>query len=89
MTATGMPWHRMGCARRSPIDGSPPGFADPEQRADARAEIDAIVARALFDLSADELAAILDTFPVLRRRDEKTCGEFRTKRLVLEWYGKV
>ena len=66
-----------------------PGFADPEQRAAARAEIDAVVARSLFDLSADELAAILDTFPVLRRREEKTYGEFRTKRLVLEWYSKV
>ena len=53
------------------------------------AEIDAVVARSLFDLSFDELAAILDTFPVLRRREEKTYGEFRTKRLVLEWYGKV
>ena len=41
------------------------------------------------DLSADELADILDTFPVLRRREEKRYGEFRTKRLVLEWYGKV
>lgn len=68
---------------------TPPGFADPEQRAAARAEIDAVVARTLFDLSFDELAAILDTFPVLRRREEKTYGEFRTKRLVLEWYGKV
>ena len=48
-----------------------------------------MVARRLFDLSAEELAAILDTFPVLRRREEKTYGEFRTKRLVLEWYGKV
>ncbi len=70
-------------------DDAPPGFADTEQRAAARAEIDAVVARALFDLSAEELAAILDTFPVLRRREEKTYGEFRTKRLVLEWYGKV
>jgi hypothetical protein len=45
--------------------------------------------RHLFALSVDELAAILDTFPVLRRREEKTYGEFRTKRLVLEWYDKV
>jgi hypothetical protein len=26
---------------------------------------------------------------VLRRRQEKTYGEFRAKRLVLEWFGKV
>jgi hypothetical protein len=72
-----------------PEDKTPPGFVDPELRAAARAEIDAVVARELFDLSADELAAVLDTFPVLRRREEKTYGEFRTKRLVLEWYDKV
>ena len=85
-------WNAMaayGWCEAIPEHGSPPGFVDPEQRAAARAEIDAVVARHLFGLSADELAAILDTFPVLRRREEKTYGEFRTKRLVLEWYGKV
>ena len=85
-------WNAMavyGWCEKIPEHASPPGFIDAEQRAAARAEIDAIVARELFDLSADELATVLDTFPVLRRREEKTYGEFRTKRLVLEWYGKV
>jgi len=68
---------------------SPPGFADPEQRTAARAEIDAVVARHFFNLSDKELAVVLDTFHVLRRREEKKYGEFRTKRLVLEWYDKV
>jgi methylase of polypeptide subunit release factors len=68
---------------------TPPGIVDLALRADARAEIDAVVARELFELSADELAVILDTFPVLRRREEKAYGEYRTKRLVLEWYDKV
>jgi hypothetical protein len=85
-------WNAMaanGWCEAIPEYVSPPGFLDPEQRATARAEIDAVVARHLFDLSAEELAVILDTFPVLRRREEKTYGEFRTKRLVLEWYDKV
>ncbi len=72
-----------------PEGSTPPGLADPEQRAAARAEIDALVARELFELSSEELATILDTFPVLRRREEKAYGEFRTKRLVLEWYDKL
>lgn len=68
---------------------TPPGFTDPDVRAAARAQIDAVVARELFELTVDELAGILDTFPVLRRREEKTYGEFRTKRLVLEWYERA
>jgi hypothetical protein len=85
-------WNAMapyGWCEPVPEDVTPPGLIDPEQRAGARAEIDAVVARELFGLNAEELAGILDTFPVLRRREEKTYGEFRTKRLVLEWYDKV
>ncbi len=84
-------WNAMvpyGWCEPVPEDSTPPGLIDPEQREAARAEIDAVVARELFGLSGDELAGILETFPVLRRREEKTYGEFRTKRLVLEWYNK-
>ncbi|MGO9584418.1 MAG: Eco57I restriction-modification methylase domain-containing protein [Acidimicrobiales bacterium] len=66
---------------------TPPGYVDQDLRAAAQAEIDAIVAHELFDLSSEELASVLATFPVLRRREEKQCnGEFVTKRLVLEQY---
>jgi len=34
----------------------------------------------------DELAYILDTFPVVRRKDEEKYGEYRTKRMILEQY---
>jgi len=85
-------WNAMapyGWCEPVPEDATPPGFADPDLRAAARAELDAVVARELFGLNAEELAGILDTFPVLRRREEKTYGEFRTKRLVLEWYDSL
>jgi hypothetical protein len=85
-------WNAMahyGWCEPVPEDAAPPSFVDPDLRAAARAEIDAVVAREMFGLSADELAGIFDTFPVLRRREEKTYGEFRTKRLVLEWYDKL
>jgi hypothetical protein len=73
----------------TPVDDGtiPPGYVDQNVRAIVRAEIDAIVAHELFDLSSEELKSVLDTFPVLRRREEKQCnGEFVTKRLVLEQY---
>ena len=85
-------WNAMaayGWCAPVPKDSTPPGFTDPEERTAARAEIDAVVARDLFELSADELAAILHSFPVLRRREEKAYGKFRTKRLVLEHYDKL
>jgi hypothetical protein len=59
----------------------------PERANCCPGDIDAIVAHELFELSSAELGSILDTFPVLRRREEKQCdGEFVTKRLVLAQY---
>jgi len=40
----------------------------------------------LYGLTRDELAYILDTFPIVRRKDEEQWREYRTKRLVLEAY---
>lgn len=42
-----------------------------------------------YSLSPEELAYILDTFPIVRRKDEAQYGEYRTKRLVLEAYKRV
>jgi hypothetical protein len=72
-----------------PAGTTPPGLTDEDARASAKAEIDAIVARDIFGLSTDELDAILDTFPVLRRREERTLGEFRTKRRVLDHFERL
>lgn len=72
---------------------------DPERRARLRAELDARYAR-LYGLSTDELRYILDpqdvmgadfpgeTFRVLKDREMREFGEYRTKRLVLEAWGK-
>jgi hypothetical protein len=40
----------------------------------------------LYSLTREELAYILDTFPIVRRKDEEKYGEYRTKRMVLEGY---
>jgi hypothetical protein len=61
----------------------PPFVWDEERRAILRAELDGLYAH-LYTLTRDELAYILDTFPIVRRKDEGRYGEYRTKRLVLE-----
>lgn len=62
----------------------PTALVEPNARATARAELDAFIAARVFNLTALELSDILDTFDVLRRRDEKAHGEFRTKKLILD-----
>lgn len=72
-------------------DGTVPGDAlvDEGTRAIARAELDAIVARDVFGLSRVEVEAILETFPVVKKRDLAKYGEFRTKRVILEIYDEM
>jgi len=65
----------------------PPFKWDEERRAQIRAELDAIFAH-LYGLTRDEFAYILDTFPIVRRKDEERFGEYRTKRLCLEQYDR-
>jgi hypothetical protein len=72
-------------------DGTVPGNAlvENDARADARAEIDAIVAKHLYRLDRSQLEHVISTFPTLERNETRKLGEFRTKRLVLEWFAKV
>jgi hypothetical protein len=63
----------------------PPFRWDPDRRALIRAELDASMFR-VYGIERDDVAYILETFPVVRRRDEDRFGEYRTKRLVLERY---
>ena len=62
-----------------------PDRRDTGDRAQLRAEIDAYVAH-LYGLSRDDFAYILDTFPVLKKKEEKTFGEFMSERKCLEEY---
>jgi hypothetical protein len=52
------------------------------------AKLDSLYAH-LYGLTRDELAYILDTFPIVRRKDEERWGEYRTKRLVLTQFDKL
>jgi hypothetical protein len=61
---------------------------DTGDRAQLRAEIDAYVAH-LYGLSRDDFAYILDTFPVLKKKEEKAFGEFMFKRKCVEEYDRI
>jgi hypothetical protein len=51
----------------------------------ARASLDATMFR-LYGVTRQDAEYIIDTFVVLRRKEEARYGEFRTKRLVLDAY---
>lgn len=63
----------------------PPFRWDPERRFLLRAELDAAFFH-LYGLSHDDADYILDTFPIVRKSDEKEHGEYRTKRVILMTY---
>jgi len=65
-----------------------PDRRDTGDRAQLRAEIDAYVAH-LYGLSRDDFAYILDTFPVLERKEMKAFGEFMSKRKCLEEHDRL
>jgi hypothetical protein len=78
----------------------PPLKWDEDRRAVLRAELDALYAR-LYGLTRDELRYILDpadvygsdfpgeTFRVLKEKEIKKYGEYRTRRLVLEAWDRL
>jgi hypothetical protein len=88
------PW-----ARDLGYDGGPFSF-DPTRRARLRAELDAFYAR-LYGLTKDELRYILDpesvmgagypseTFRVLKEREEKEFGRFRTAEWVVDAWDRL
>lgn len=63
----------------------PPYRWDPDRRDLLRAEIDAIAFH-LYGIDRDDVDYILETFPIVKRKDEAEFGEYRTKSLILERY---
>lgn len=61
----------------------------PDDRQRVQAEVDALVARKLFDLTRGEYEHVLDNFATLKREDNRHFGEFRTKRLCLAAYDEL
>jgi hypothetical protein len=66
------------------FDG-PPFRWDAERRFLLRCELDAAFFH-LYGLNREDTAYVMDTFPIVRKHDEKALGEYRTKRVILEIY---
>lgn len=77
-------WDLQPFARDCGYEG-PPYRWDPERRFLLRAELDAAFFH-LYGVSRDDAAYILDTFPIVRKNDEKAHGDYRTRRVILERY---
>jgi hypothetical protein len=43
----------------------------------------------LYGIERDDVDYIMETFPIVRRKDEKQYGEYRTKRVILEIYDEM
>jgi hypothetical protein len=66
----------------------PPFVWDEARRFLLRCELDALYFH-LYGISRDDAAYILDTFPIVRRKDEQQHGEYRTRRVILEMYDEM
>ena len=58
---------------------------DAEERFRLRCELDAIYAH-LYGLTREEFDYILETFPIVRRKDNEKYGTYRTKETCLRYY---
>jgi hypothetical protein len=63
----------------------PPFRWDDERRFLLRRELDAAFFH-LYGVEREEVAYIMETFPIVRRKDEQIHGEYRTLRVILEIY---
>lgn len=77
-------WDLAGFASDLGYEG-PPFRWDEGRRALLRAEIDACFFH-LYGIERDDVEYIMDTFPIVERRDTERFGEYRTARLILECY---
>jgi hypothetical protein len=61
---------------------------DEERRFLIRSELDAAYFH-LYGINRDDVDYIMDTFPIVKRKDEAKYGEYRTKRVILEMYDQM
>lgn len=61
---------------------------DQDRRQRIRAELDALFFH-LYGISREDADYILDTFPIVRRKDEAKYGSYRTKELILTEYDRM
>lgn len=77
-------WDLEPFARDCGFDGPPFVWAE-ARRFLLRCELDAAFFH-LYGIARDDVAYIMDTFPIVKRKDERDHGEYRTKRVILELF---
>ena len=77
-------WDLQPFAQDCGYDG-PPFRWDEERRFLLRCELDAAYFH-LYGIERDDVDYIMETFPIVKRKDEAAHGEYRTKRVILEIY---
>lgn len=80
-------WRLQPYAREMGDIGAPFHW-DPERRSLLRADLDAAFLH-VYGLTRSESEHVLDSFPVVRKYEERDHGEYRTRRLVLEAYDRM
>ncbi|MEZ5278970.1 MAG: hypothetical protein R2770_00725 [Acidimicrobiales bacterium] len=74
--------------RRSLGAPDPPSLWNETRRELLRAELDAAFFH-IYGMARHDVDYIMDTFPIVRRKDEGEYSEYRTKRLILEVYDRM
>ncbi|KQC08642.1 MAG: hypothetical protein APR55_00555 [Methanolinea sp. SDB] len=70
-------------------DGSPKPFIwDEDRRFDLRCDLDALYFH-LYEISRDDVDYIMETFPIVKRKDVAAFGSFRTKEVILAKYDEL
>jgi hypothetical protein len=77
-------WELEGFGRELGYRGTPFRW-DPGRRFQLRCELDAAFFH-LYGLARGDVDYVMETFPIVRKNDEKAHGEYRTKRVILETY---
>ena len=76
--------HDMAPFARALGHDGPPFPWDDEERRHLRARLDALYFH-LYGLSREDASYVLDTFPIVRREDEKHFGRYRTRDMILAY----
>ena len=80
-------WDLEPFAKDCGYNGSP-FYWNEERRFLLRCELDAAYFH-LYDIEHNDVDYIMETFPIVKRKDEKQYGEYRTKRVILEIYDEM
>lgn len=80
--------HDMAPFARDLGDSGAPFRWDEERRAVMRAELDALFFH-LYGIDREDVDYIMETFPIVKRKDEAAYGSYRTKELILEIYDRM